>query len=382
MKVVVAMDSWKGSLTSIEAGEAVRRGIHRVFDEADVSVYTLADGGEGTVSALIASCKGRIEQTEVTGPLGTKISCQYGIIDETNTAIIEMSAAAGIMLVPYNKRNPMLTTTFGVGELIKTAISKGCRSFIIGIGGSATNDGGIGMLQALGYDILDSEGRQVTFGASGLEQIAKIDNANVIPEIRECSFRVACDVSNPLCGENGCSAVFGPQKGATASMIIKMDEWLKRYAEITSRLYPETDCFYPGSGAAGGLGFAFNTYLKASMESGISIVLYESGIEDTIKDANIVITGEGCTDGQTAMGKAPYGVAALAEKYNKTVLVFSGSVSGDLALCNENGMSAIFPVLRETVSLKEAMKPEVAKKNIEACVEQVFRLIQSIKVES
>ena len=230
MKVVVAIDSLKGSLSSLEAGHAVSEGIHRVFPEAEVIVRPISDGGEGTVEALTSGMSGSIQKTTVTGPLGRPVEAVYGILPESNTAIMEMSAAAGITLVNERERNPLNTTTYGVGEMIRDAIDKGCRHFIMGIGGSATNDGGIGMLQALGYGILDKEGRQVSFGAKGLKEINKITDDSVIPELKDCSFRVACDVTNTLCGEQGCSAVFGPQKGATSAMIEQMDKWLAHYA--------------------------------------------------------------------------------------------------------------------------------------------------------
>lgn len=229
MKIVVAIDSLKGSLSSLEAGEAIKSGVLRAIPDADVCVRPLADGGEGTVEALALGMGGKLESTEVTGPLGEKVNCLYGILEESKTAIIEMSGAAGITLVPDAKRNPLHTTTYGVGEVIKDTISKGCRHFIVGIGGSATNDGGIGMLQALGYGMLDKDGIQVPFGAKGLKEIETITDDHVIPELKECSFRIACDVTNTLCGEFGCSAVFGPQKGADPTMIIQMDKWLANY---------------------------------------------------------------------------------------------------------------------------------------------------------
>ena len=257
MKVVVAMDSMKGSLSSLEAGNAVSEGIHRVFRDAEVTVCPLADGGEGTVEALTLGMNGTIEKVNVTGPLGSMIEASYGRIAESNTAIIEMSAAAGITLVNESDRNPLHTTTYGVGELIRDAINKGCRKFIVGIGGSATNDGGIGMLEALGYGFLDADGKQVPYGANGLALIETITDEHVMPELKECKFRIACDVTNPLCGANGCSAVFGPQKGATQTMIAKMDTWLMNYAKKTKEKYSGANPNRAGTGAAGGLGFAF-----------------------------------------------------------------------------------------------------------------------------
>ena len=375
MKIVTAIDSFKGSLTSIEAGQAAADGIHRVDPDAEVIIRPLADGGEGTVEALVQGMNGLKQSIIVTGPLGTPVQCEYGIIESTNTAVIEMSAAAGITLVPDDKRNPLYTTTYGVGEMIKDAILKGCRRFIIGIGGSATNDGGIGMLQALGYGFLDKNGTQVPFGACGLEHLETITDEHVIPELASCRFRIACDVTNILCGEQGCSAVFGPQKGASPSMILKMDKWLAYYAMLARQKFPGADPKYPGTGAAGGLGFAFLTFTDAVLESGISIVLEETKLEDYIKDADLVITGEGRLDGQTAFGKAPVGVAALAKKSKVPVIALAGSVTKDAVECNSHGIDAFFPVLRQITSLEEAMKPENAKSNMADTAEQLYRLI-------
>ena len=375
MKIVVAIDSLKGSLSSLEAGEAIKSGVLRAIPDADVCVRPLADGGEGTVEALALGMGGKLESTEVTGPLGEKVNCLYGILEESKTAIIEMSGAAGITLVPDAKRNPLHTTTYGVGEVIKDAISKGCRHFIVGIGGSATNDGGIGMLQALGYGILDKDRKQVPFGAKGLKEIETITDDHVIPELKECSFRIACDVTNTLCGEFGCSAVFGPQKGADPTMIIQMDKWLANYAKLTSIKYEKADAEYPGTGAAGGMGFAFLAYTNAVLESGIKIILEETNLESYVKDADVVVTGEGRLDGQTVFGKAPIGVAKIAKKYDKPVLAFAGAVTEDATLCNEHGIDAFFPILRRIQTLQEAMEPSIARENMVTTVEQVFRLM-------
>lgn len=374
MKVVTAIDSFKGSLTSLEAGEAVRQGILKVYPSASVEVRPLADGGEGTVEALISGMGGTIYEIQVTGPLGEKVSCQYGVIEKSKTAVIEMSGAAGITLIPEEKRNPLYTTTYGVGEVIKDAILKGCRRFIIGIGGSATNDGGVGMLQALGFHFLDSKGKEIPFGASGLKELKKITTDFVLKELKECQFQVACDVTNPLCGELGCSAVYGPQKGADEAMVKEMDQWLSTYARLTKEVYLNADEQEPGAGAAGGLGFAFATFLDAELKSGIQIVLGETKLETYIKNADLVITGEGCLDGQTAMGKAPIGVAQIAKKYQKPVIAFAGCVTKEAVKCNQNGIDAFFPILRGVVSLKEAMDTENAKKSLEDTTEQTFRL--------
>lgn len=378
MKVVVAIDSLKGSLTSMEAGYAAAEGIRRADPKADVVIRPLADGGEGTVDALVCGMNGNMQNVMVTGPLGIPVNCEYGIIEGSKTAVIEMSGAAGITLVPEEKRNPLDTTTYGVGEVIKDAIAKGCRRFIVGIGGSATNDGGVGMLQALGYGFYDKEGKQVPFGARALSVLDSISTDYVIPELAECEFRIACDVTNVLCGEQGCSAVFGPQKGADPSMIIQMDKWLDSYAALAKEMFPKANPKQAGTGAAGGLGFAFLTFTNAVLESGTKIVLDETCLDRYIQDADMVVTGEGCLDGQTAMGKAPVGVAKLAKKYGKPVIAFAGSVTKEAVECNRNGIDAFFPILRSIVTLEEAMKSENAKTNMINTVEQVFRLIKKV----
>lgn len=375
MNVVVAMDSFKGSLSSLEAGNGVKEGILKAMPGANVSVYPLADGGEGTVEALVLGLNGKLEKVMVTGPLGEPVECTYGVLEASGTAVIEMSGAAGITLVPEQERNPLNTTTYGVGEVIKDAIRKGCRHFIVGIGGSATNDGGIGMLQALGYGMLDCDGKQVAFGGKGLEQLVTIHDDDVIAELKECDFRIACDVVNPLCGEKGCSTIFGPQKGATPSMIAQMDRWLEAYATLTAAKYKNVDARFPGTGAAGGMGFAFLAYTNAVLESGIKIVLDETKLEEHILNADMVVTGEGRLDGQTIFGKAPIGVAKLAKKYGKRVLAFAGSVTEDARVCNAHGIDAFFPIVRNVCTLQEAMDRDNAKKNIVSSVEQVFRLI-------
>ncbi len=375
MKAVIAIDSLKGSLTSLEAGEAAAKGIRRADAASEIVIRPLADGGEGTVDALIRGMNGIFQSVTVTGPLGTPVNCTYGIIGATQTAVLEMAGAAGLTLVPKEKRNPLFTTTYGVGEVIMDAIKKGCRRFIVGIGGSATNDGGAGMLQALGFDFLDKEGRQIPFGAHGLKVLDFIGTGHVIPELSECEFRVACDVTNVLCGEQGCSAVYGPQKGASSAMVRDMDGWMEQYARTAGRTYPLADSYQAGTGAAGGLGFAFLTFMNAVLESGVQIVLEETRLEEYIKDADIVVTGEGRLDGQTAMGKAPIGVAQLAKKYGKPVIAFAGCVSKDASECNQNGIDAFFPILREAVTLKSAMEPEIARANMADTAEQVFRLL-------
>lgn len=386
MKVVISIDSFKGSLTSIQAAQAIEKGIKRVEKEAEVVIKPLADGGEGTVDALVDGMGGNMEFIKVTGPAGKPVLAKYGIIcptnpdmEETNTAIMEMSQAAGITQVIDKERNPLYTTTYGVGQMIADAIYKGCRRFIMGIGGSATNDGGVGMLQALGYDFLDKDGNQINHGSIGLKDLVQIKDDNVISELKDCEFHIACDVTNPLCGEEGCSAILGPQKGATKQMVQDMDQWLADYAKIAKQSFIKADANKPGTGAAGGLGFAFLTFTNATLKSGVDLILHETKLEEEIKDADIVITGEGCLDAQTAMGKAPIGVAKLAKKYGKLVLGFSGAVTKGAAACNEAGIDAYFPIIRSAVSLEDAMKKKNAQENLMDTVEQVFRLVKVLK---
>lgn len=379
MKITIAIDSLKGSLSSLEAGRAAGEGIKRVFPDAEVEIFPIADGGEGTVDALVAGLKGRKRLAEVQDPLGRAVKAAYGILQEKNMAVIEIAAAAGITFLDSEERNPLKTTTFGVGQLIRDAIRQGCRNFLIGLGGSATNDGGVGMLQALGYEFQKKDGTPIDRGAQGLEELAHISAEHAMPELSQCTFQIACDVANPLCGEMGCSTVFGPQKGADRDMIRKMDQWLLSYAQLTGRIYPKADKNYPGAGAAGGLGFAFLTYLNASLRPGISIVLEALGIENEIQRSDFVITGEGRLDGQTVMGKAPIGVAKLAKKYKKPVIAFSGSVGREAYLCNEAGIDAFFPILKGIVTKEEAMEKGNAAANMADTAEQVFRFVKTLQ---
>lgn len=378
MNIVVAIDSFKGSLTSLEAGNAVKRGILQAMNSAAVNVFPMADGGEGTTEALFSALNGEMVELTVTGPLFEPVKSKYAIIRK-NTAVIEMSEAAGLTLVPEKLRNPLETTTLGVGEMIKDAINKDCINFIIGIGGSATNDGGIGMLTALGFEFLDTYGLCITPNATGLEKLKKIRTINSLPELKKCSFRVACDVANPLCGKNGCSAVFGPQKGATEEMIEKMDSYLRKYAKICAEVSDRANINLPGAGAAGGMGFAFSSFLNAELQSGIEIIATEIGLEEYIKKADMVVTGEGRIDYQTTMGKTPHGVAKIAKKYNKKVIAFSGIVGDDAEKCNENGIDAFFPILRKITSVDDALNKTVAGENLSATAYQVFRLINLFK---
>jgi len=371
MKIVVAIDSFKGSLSSLQAGNAVKDAVLSLRPDADVVVRPLADGGEGTVDAFLDTPGTTKVTVPVTGPLHRKVDAKYCILADKTTAVMEMAEAAGITRISADERNPLETTTYGVGEMIKDAIAKGCRNFLMGIGGSATNDGGTGMLAALGYEFLDQNNRPVALGGKGLKDICRISSEKVLPELSDCTFHIACDVSNPLCGERGCSAVYGPQKGATAEMIRDMDAWLAEFA----KLVPNADPNFPGCGAAGGLGFAFLAFTKAELKSGISLVLEEIALEKDVKDADVVVTGEGRLDSQTVMGKAPIGVAKLAKQYGKKVIAFSGCVTKDAEVCNDHGIDAFFPILRQVTTLEEALDTENAYENLRKTAGQVFRLL-------
>ena len=375
MKVVIAIDSFKGSLTTHMAASAVAEGIRRACDDASIKISPLADGGEGTVDAIITAVGGQMREITVTGPLGKPQKATYGIIPKTKTAVIEMSAAAGITLLKKEELNPLYTTTRGVGEMIADAASSGCREFIIGIGGSCTNDGGAGMLSALGAELLDEGGSPIADGAIGLRDLASVRTENMLKDLEACHFSVACDVKNPLCGPEGCSRIFAPQKGADEKMIKDMDSWLASYADLVKAACPSADESFPGAGAAGGLGFAFLSFLGAELKSGVELVMEATGLEELIADADIVVTGEGRLDAQSCMGKAPVGVAALAKKYSKPTVAFAGCVLPDASLCNEYGIDAFFPAVRKPCTVAEAMEPDTAYENLCATAEQAFRLL-------
>ena len=388
MKVAIAIDSFKGSLSSVAAGNAAAEGVRRVFPDAECRVRPLADGGEGTVDALVAGLGGELKTVTVTGPAGKPVTAKYGLLAD-GVAVMEMAEAAGITLVSGAEKNPLHTTTYGVGEMILDAVRNGAKTFVVGIGGSATNDGGAGMLQALGFRLLDAEGHDIPRGGLGLAQLAKIEppvqsNNPNNRTIEQFSFRIACDVKNPLCGPNGASAVFGPQKGATPEMVRELDEALAHFSRVSrvSRVTrdPSTakdPSLFPGAGAAGGLGFAFKAFLGAELVPGVDLILNETHLEDFIRDADIVITGEGRLDGQTVMGKAPIGVARLAKKHGKRVLALSGILGDGVEAVNVAGIDAYFPILRKLVSLEEALDMKNASANLTATVEQAFRLLKT-----
>jgi len=349
MKVVVAMDSFKGSLTSLEAGESVKRGILRSHPDAEVTVLPLADGGEGTIDSIAPYINGIAKTLTVTGPLGTKINSDYIFDPKTNTAYIEMAKAAGLTLISQNERNPYLTTTYGVGELMKDAMENGAKKLVICIGGSATNDGGAGMLQALGAKLTDKEGNDIKQGAIGLKDVCKVDTTKLIG--KEIEITVASDVTNPLCGPNGASFVYGPQKGADENACSEMDQWLKNFAEFSG-----FEPFEEGTGAAGGMSFALKNFFGAKLKSGADIVMEITGAEQLIKKADIVVTGEGRMDSQTVNGKAPFKVLLLAKKMDKPVYGITGLLGSGYEECLKEGFERIVPLIVPTMDTGEAMK--------------------------
>ncbi|MCR5833723.1 MAG: glycerate kinase [Selenomonadaceae bacterium] len=377
MKIVVAIDSFKGSLASLEAGAAAQSGILSVMPTAQVKVFPLADGGEGTCNAITQGLGGEIKSVVVSNPLGEKISAQFGEISAQKLAVTEMANASGLPLVPLDKRNPLNTTTYGVGEIIRQAIGDGCRNFIIGIGGSATNDCGLGMLTALGFKFTDVNGKPCGIFGRDLANVAAIDDGEILPELSECKFKIACDVINPLTGVNGCSAVYAPQKGATPEIVALMDDWIKNFGNLSAKFLNLDKISVPGDGAAGGLGFAFRSYLRGELVNGVDLVLDTLNIADDLKNADILITGEGRLDNQTANGKAPSGVAKLAKKLNPKILTIGlGGTVADLS--DSAQIDAAFSVLREPMTLAEAMKKSVAERNIFRTAADIFRLIQSL----
>lgn len=378
MKTVIAIDSFKGSLTSIEAGNAVKKGILNILPDTEVIVKPLADGGEGTTEALVEGLSGEMVRINVHGPLETPTMAVYGMIPGTNIAIMEMASAAGITLVGKDRR-PLDATTYGVGEMIADAVRRGCRNFIIGIGGSATNDGGVGMLTALGYEFLDKDGQPAGISARALGNIASVRTDNVLPELRECRFQIACDVTNPLCGTNGATYIYGPQKGVTEKMKADLDRSMANFAQVT-RCCTGTDYTdHEGAGAAGGLGFAFLSYLQAELRPGIRLVMDAVKMEEAIEGADLVFTGEGRLDHQSAMGKAVTGIAKLAKKHGATVIALAGAVTDGADECNHHGIDAFFPILRRITTLDEAMDPNTAKQNLTKTTEQIIRLIAAVK---
>lgn len=386
MKVVIAIDSFKGSVSSLEAGKAIEKGIHTVNSEVHTEVIPVADGGEGTLEALTYKEKVQWENITVHGPFMEKLQVKYAGIPASRIAIIELSQACGITLLKDAQLDPYHTTTYGLGEMMKDALKKGYRHCIIGIGGSCTNDAGAGMLQALGYRFLDTNAKEIPQGGIYLKNITSLDTSEVCKELKECTFTVICDVDNPLCGIHGASYIYGPQKGADEQMVKELDDSLEHFACVTKQYFSQSDDTYPGSGAAGGVGFALHTYCHASLEKGIEVVSRQIHLEEKLKDADLVITGEGRMDAQTCMGKTPAGIARLAKKYHIPVVALCGCATEEAVECNRYGIDAYFPILQSAMSLQDAMSREIALHQLTLTSQQVFRLFmlnekQSVSVK-
>jgi len=353
MKIVVAPDSFKGSLTAIEVSDAIEKGIREVFPEAEIIKIPMADGGDGTVQCLVNATGGKILEEKVIGPLGNEVWAFYGILGDRKTAIVEMAAASGLTLVPEGKRNPLITTTYGTGQLIKAALNQGCRKMIIGIGGSATNDGGAGMVQALGTKLLDKDGEEIGFGGGELKKIVKIDISCMDKRLSDIKVLAASDVNNPLCGPQGASRIYGPQKGATPEIIEELDESLAYFAELIKRDLHKDIKDIPGAGAAGGLGASLIAFLNAEFRPGIEIMIEAVKLEQAIKDADLVITGEGKIDSQTIYGKAPIGVAKIAKKHNIPVVAVAAIIEEDSRIFQSYGIDTLIKVSEPPMRLSE-----------------------------
>ncbi|HHW71766.1 MAG TPA: glycerate kinase [Firmicutes bacterium] len=375
MKIVLAPDSFKGSLSSTEAAEAMARGVRKVLPEAELVLLPLSDGGEGLVESLVVASRGEVVECEVTGPLGTPVKAKLGLMGGGKTAVIEMAQASGLILVPEEERNPLVTTTFGTGELIAKALDLGCEHLIIGIGGSATNDGGMGMAQALGVRFLDEQGELLGSGGAELARLAEIDVSRRDPRLDEVRIEVACDVTNPLTGPQGASHIYGPQKGATPEMVELLDAALNRYDQILKRDLGKDVGRIPGAGAAGGLGAGLMALLGGKLVSGIELVLDVLDFEGKAEGADLVLTGEGRFDGQSAYGKVPMGVAKRSRALDIPVVVIAGTVLPSAEVLHREGVTAYFSILNRPLSLKEAM--EDAAELLEQQTAQVIRLFSA-----
>jgi len=373
MKFLLSPDSYKGSLTAIEVANNMEIGIRSVLKDADIIKLPIADGGEGTVEVLVAANHGTIHEANVMGPLYETVRAKFGVFNNNQTAIIEVAESSGLTLVPVHSRNPYKTTSYGLGELITCALDLGCKEIIVGLGGSATNDGGVGMAQALGVKFLDQAGQEIPPGGEGLLNIHTIDVKEIDTRIKDVQFIIASDVTNPLCGEFGATAIFGPQKGATSEMVKYLDQGLENLAiKINEQLKLDIRNI-EGAGAAGGLGAGLMAFLSANMQKGIDIVFTYTNIENIIKTVDFIITGEGFTDEQTMFGKAPYGVAKMAKKYGKPVICISGGISIEESELFQMGMDVIMGTVQAPMNLEEAM--ESAGENVQYTTASVIRTL-------
>lgn len=377
MKIVIAPDSFKESMTAKEACKSIEKGMISIFPNAEFIKVPMADGGEGTTQSLVDATNGKIYTVQTTGPLGEKVNSYFGILGDNKTAIIEMATTSGLELVPRSKRNPFYTTTYGTGELIKKALDMKVSTILIGIGGSATNDAGAGMIQALGGKLLDKSGKEISYGGIELSKIDRIDLSSLDPRLQHTKIIAACDVQNPMTGRTGASYIFAPQKGANLEMVQQLDENLKYFAQKI-REYVGIDVEHiPGSGAAGGLGGGLMAFLSAELKKGIDIVVEYSQLADKMKGASWVITGEGSIDAQTRFGKTPYGVAQIAQKYNIPTIALAGNVSDDIDILYQYGFHSIFSIMPGVQSLEKAL--ENGKKNLEMTASNIARLLSLLQ---
>jgi len=373
MRILIAPDSFKGSNSSLSVAEAIEEGIYRVFPDAEVEKIPIGDGGEGTVEAMVAASEGEIVTVAATGPLGNKVEAHYGLLDP-GTAVIEMAAASGLVLVPVDKKDVKAATTYGTGELILHALDQGVEEIILAIGGSATNDGGTGMAAALGYKFLDKDGKVLPPGGGALGSLAKIDTENVDPRVAKTTFRVACDVNNPLTGPHGASAVYGPQKGAAPEDVKLLDAALGNLASVVESQMGVKADLEPGAGAAGGLGYGLMVFCGATLETGIDLVLDAVNFEERLEGIDLVITGEGKLDGQTAYGKVPVGVSRRAKKQGIPVLAIAGDVDDDIEAVYDNGIESVMSTVKRAMTLEEAMRD--GRKFLVDASERAMRMIQ------
>lgn len=376
MKIIIAPDSFKGSISAADAAAAIERGIKRYLPHAETIKVPVADGGEGTMDSLIHAAGGRKVETTVTGPIGLPVQAAYGLIGaEQRVAVIEMASASGLYLITAEQRNPLIATTYGTGELIKQALDAGCREFILALGGSATNDGGAGMLQALGLKLLDAAGSPVRWGGGALGEIASIDDSAWDPRIAEARFLIASDVQNPFIGPKGASHVYGPQKGATPDMVQELDRNMASWADIIEAKTGTRVHELPGAGAAGGIGGAFLAFFPTSIKPGIEVVIHYSGLRDRLRGADLVITGEGQIDFQTAFGKTPMGIALEAKRQNIPAVALAGSVGKGIDSLHDIGITSVHSIVNGPMTLQEAM--ERAAELLELTAEQVVRTYAS-----
>ena len=373
MKIVIAPQGFKGNLTALEVARAIEKGVKKVVPGATTTIKPMADGGEGTVQALVDATGGKIMATEVTGPLGERVNAHWGILSDKVTAVIEMAAASGLPLVPPDKLNPLVATTYGTGELIRTALDNDCRKLIIGIGGSATNDGGAGMAQALGARLLDADGKELPSGGAALARLARIDISNLDPRLADFDVTLASDVNNPLCGPRGASAIYGPQKGATPELVEQLDAALSHYADVIQRDLGVDYREVAGAGAAGGLGLGLMVFLKARLIPGIDVVIKATNLVDELKDADLVFTAEGRIDRQSAMGKVPTGVALKAKEFGAVVVALAGMVADDARVVYEQGIDAVLSIAPGPITLDQSMAE--AEKLLTNTAENAMRLL-------